>query len=565
MHKLKTLAKRGSAFAGAVGLLAGIGTSALPAFASADALNPLTERSLTLSSSSPGWSYTDGSGNSTYAPPNSGANGQKTGNFFSFRTTSNGDSTAGGTAIKAFTLQYCTGAAGDCLAPGDNGWTGTSPSKTRNSDTTSTSDLNVVASSPTEITSSAWTTISARQSGVTPGLYAATPKADNSEGNFVVLVNGAVSSGWTFSTSKNKLETGTVGAGTATGKNNLITIENTTGADIPANAVVQLRFYATSSNYITNPGSGAFFVRINDYSDASDDTPTTSTHIIDGGVTVANVMNQSISIQTKVLETMEFSVGTFDPDNYNTATDTQFVTNTGLNSHGQCDPLLMKDPDSTSYSSLPDNVLKLGNDTQEFSLQTDRGYMQQSYLRLSSNSSGGATLYYTGHTLTNTEGDEIAPMQDATSDIGASNSGNGTQSHPGSEQFGLGIAANSDTDKTVFGDLSLWGNTTTAGDFAKTVNDSAGKAHLPSLAPLVPAANYGNAGAAADQGNGEPDPTSGFAFSKNADSDAVPIASENTAVVDCVTAKVRYIANIAATTPAGIYTTKINYVASPQY
>jgi len=27
----------------------------------------------------------------------------------------------------------------------------------------------------------------------------------------------------------------------------------------------------------------------------------------------------------------------------------------------------------------------------------------------------------------------------------------------------------------------------------------------------------------------------------------------------------RYIGNIAATTPAGIYTTKINYIAAPQY
>lgn len=562
MYKLKTMAKRASAMAGAVGLLAGIGTSALPAFASADALNPLTERSLTLSSSSPGWSYTDGSGNSTYAPPNSGANGQKTGNFFSFRTTSNGDSTNGGTAIKAFTLQYCTGAAGDCLAPGDNGWTTGTPD-TRNNDSATTSDLNVVASTPAEISSSNWTTISARQSGVTAGLYAGTPKADNSEGNFVVLVNGTVSSGWTMSTTKKNLETGTVGAGTATGKNNLITIENTTGADIPAGAVVQLKFFATSTNYITNPGSGAFFVRINDYSDDTDDTPTTSTHIVDGGVTVANVMNQSISIQTKVLETMEFSVGTFDPDTYNPTTDTTFATNTGLASHGPCDPLLMKDPDSATYSTDPDNVLKLGNDTQEFSLQTDRGYMQQSYLRLSSNSSGGATLYYTGHTLTNTEGDQIEPMQDVTSDLNPGTDTLGTQSHPGAEQFGLGIAVNSDSGKTVFGDS--YGSSSTTGDFAKTVATSNGKAHTPGLDPLVPAANYGNAGAAADLGNGEPDPSSGFAFSKNADSDAVPIASENTAVVDCVTAKVRYLANIAATTPAGIYTTKINYVASPQY
>jgi hypothetical protein len=44
-----------------------------------------------------------------------------------------------------------------------------------------------------------------------------------------------------------------------------------------------------------------------------------------------------------------------------------------------------------------------------------------------------------------------------------------------------------------------------------------------------------------------------------------PIADEGNQVVDCVTGKMRYVANIAATTPAGIYTTKINYIAAPQY
>ena len=66
MYKLKDAVKRGSALLGVTGLLVGIGASAMPAFVSADTLNPLTKRSLTLSSSSPGWAYTDGSGNSTF-------------------------------------------------------------------------------------------------------------------------------------------------------------------------------------------------------------------------------------------------------------------------------------------------------------------------------------------------------------------------------------------------------------------------------------------------------------------------------------------------------------------
>ena len=55
-----------------------------------------------------------------------------------------------------------------------------------------------------------------------------------------------------------------------------------------------------------------------------------------------------------------------------------------------------------------------------------------------------------------------------------------------------------------------------------------------------------------------------FAFDPDSNVIPTPIAS-GTQVLDCVTGKMRYIANIAATTPAGIYTTKINYIAAPKY
>jgi hypothetical protein len=562
MYKVKEVARRGSALVAAASLLAGIGASALPGLASADSLNPLTQRSLTLSSSSPGWSYLDGSGNTTYAPPNSGANGQKTGNIFTFKTTSQADGVGANPTIKAFSFQYCIQAAGECTAPGNDAYVTGTPD-TRGGDTATTSDLNVVQGTgaghtPAEISSSDWTTIQARQSGVTAGLYAKTPKADNSEGSFVVLVGGVVQPGWSMSTTGTNLETTAVAAHDSThfptGKNNVITLVNSSGTSIPANASVEVAFYATNYNYITNPGSGAFFVRINDYSLDTDAVPTTSTHIVDGGVTVANVMNESISIQTKVLETMDFSVGTYDPDTY---TDAQ-LTAKSLPVHGQCNTLLMADPTSSSYSTDPHNVLHLGDSTAEFSLRTDRPFVVNSYWRLSSNSSGGATVYYTGHTLTNTEGDQITPLQDVTSDIGA---GLGTKSNFGTEQFGLGI---DQTGANKNPGTDTYGSSSTSGDFANYVASNA-KAHLPQLAPLVPTSNYGNAYGDGGGANPVPLATTGFAFNKDADSSAVPIASESTQVVDCVTAKMRYIANIAATTPAGLYTTKINYVASPQY
>ena len=56
-----------------------------------------------------------------------------------------------------------------------------------------------------------------------------------------------------------------------------------------------------------------------------------------------------------------------------------------------------------------------------------------------------------------------------------------------------------------------------------------------------------------------------FAFDTNSNLIPVDLASEDSQVVDCVTGKMRYIANIAATTPAGIYATKVNYIAAPQY
>ena len=635
MYKIKDVARRGSALLGAVGLLTGIGTSMLPAFASADALNPLTERSLTLSSSSPGWSYLDGSGNIKYAPPHSGANGQKTGDTFSYRMSSFNKT------VKAITFQYCTTPAGSCTSPGNNTIdpilnsgattataTGTitlssgSPSVTgsgtsfttelnvgaeivtagnhlytvqsitnntaltltanasaseagvafkhRNADGASTSDLNVhVGSGGTaaaEIGASDWSAVS--NSTTTPSL---TPPANNTTGdgddrpyvgNFVVLYHNHAtapsvwgdytqSTGWSMATSND--ETGTLTAGTATGRNNLITITNSGGQALNSTDpgdYFKVIFFGTDDNYITNPGAGAFFVRMNTYNDTS---TLDSTTLIDGGVTVANVMNESISIQTKVLETMDFSVGTHDPDTYNDSV----LSAVGQPIHGQCNTLLMADPQGTgvtnqaTYDAQPHNVLHLGDPNAEYSLKTNLAYDVNSYWRLSSNSSGGATVYYTGHTLTNTVGDEIAPLNDTT--------GGGTASNTGTEQFGLALAQDGAANYLVNGDA--YGSHGTPGDFADYVFGQPDvKVHLPRLAPLVPYTNYGNGAGTITSGG-----TAKFAFNAHADTYAIPLATESTDVVNCVTAKMRYVANIAATTPAGIYTTKVNYVASPQY
>ncbi|MFZ2545338.1 MAG: hypothetical protein WAW80_05150 [Candidatus Saccharimonadales bacterium] len=655
MYTLKSIVRRGTSFGAALAMfVAAIIPAVIPSLAYADSLNPLTDRSLTLSSSSPGWSNTDGSGNTTYAPPNSGANGQKTGNYFAFKPSSTA-------TVKTMSFQYCTTSAGSCEIPGND--------TVRGTDTSTTSDLNVVYPSAAEISnttnagagtitvtsasdqvvgvgtsfttflkvnsvfktaggnsytvksiqSATALTLSATagttESGVTysttdfdqvvdpatgsvravPGYTNTNAKyvfnggtgdpaeaAKNVAGNFIVMTKTgptwAPSTGW--AASAHNVDTGT---GVT---NNYIVLTKTAGVALTATQEVKVLFFATNTNYITNPGAGAFFVKINTYNqffdisapvspdvDLSGLQPTTATNVIDGGVTVANVMNQSIQITTKVLETMQFSVGTVDPNTLDSTgspseMDDAYGTGPGVTKHTPCDTIL---PALTS--TAPANVLQMGNQAAESSLETTHTYSTHSYWRLSSNSSAGATVYYSGHTLANTVGDEIDP-------IGP------TKANPakGAEQFGLALANTSNpadasysTDTTGSPlhqkysiDYAQEATYENADDNGRTAIHSASLTtdnvlsnaswHTPRLYPLVASANYNDGTGGIDSSV-----STQFAFDPMSDTVPVALATEDTDVVDCVTGKMRYIANIAATTPAGIYTTKVNYIAAPQY
>lgn len=478
MYKLKEAAKRGVAFAGAVGMLAGISTTAFPALVSADALNPLTERSLMLTSSSPGWAYTDGSNNPTYAPPGSGPNGQKTGQLFSFRVSS-------AVAIEGFSFQYCTTAAGNCIAPGNGTDTANEQSNLDvqfdNSPAVGT-DFDVYYAPDN-------------------GTYSATFDPADASGSLTDVSNWSVTA--------DRLVT-TPNADTENNYIELYADSDASAIPITTGAQIFVVFYGNENNYITNPGEGSFFVRMNTYLDNNDDAvigDLQSVDIIDGGVTVANVMNESIHITTKVLETMAFSVGTVNPD-------TTQIT------HGPCDNIDVNDQ------------IQMGDDQNEYSLSTTTAYDAKSYWRLSTNSSGGATVYYSGETLTNTVGDLIAP-------IGLT----ATKSNVGAPQFGLALdqSTQTDLDNTGTGDEVAPANT---------------------LAPLVATADY-DLGA----GNINGDVSSGaeFAFDRDSLTSPVSIATFPSDVINCSTGVMRYIANIAPSTPAGVYTTKINYIAAPQY
>src|SRR5690606_33603052 len=93
--------------------------------------------------------------------------------------------------------------------------------------------------------------------------------------------------------------------------------------------------------------------------------------------------------------------------------------------HGTCEIISQ----NSTITGLTNNRLNLGNPNAEFSLETTKAWDVYSYWRLSSNSSGGATVYYSGNTLANTVGDEIQAIDGGTP----------AASLPGTEQFGLGF------------------------------------------------------------------------------------------------------------------------------
>ena len=535
MYTLKSIVRRGTVLGAAVAVFAAAIVPTAPVFA--DALNPLTERSLLLSSSAPGFQDTDGSGNSfavpnsvgqNYAPAGSGPNGKKTGETFTFKT-----STTPSSNVYGFSLQYCTLAAGWCRAPGNN--TGDAdPDNDGLGAGTGNRALNNAAGGHQDGNSDFEFVSNFAHAGA---------GNEPAAGQFQVYVAGNPSANtWTFA--KSNLEnTQYVDTGTATGltgKDNYVTLASTAPQNIPAGTEVKIVFRPSESIYITNPGADAFFVKINTYNTATpedmvgnhnDATPLDNTDapdhtVIDGGVTVANVMTDSIHITTKVLETMAFSVGTRNRDT---------VALTNPDTHGPCDAIQV----------VNNNRLNLGNPNAEYSLETSTAWDVYSYWRLSSNSSGGATVYYSGNTLANTVGDEIAEMGPVAA-----------TSLPGAPQFGLGfVDATTDDETPPNGDPDKFDPA-----FKALVAGPDDRFKMPTLDVLTPATAYANATGAI---NGTP--TATFAFEKESNTIPRVIAEDTDDVISCDTAKMRYVANIGADTPAGVYTTKINYLAAPQY
>jgi hypothetical protein len=169
----------------------------------------------------------------------------------------------------------------------------------------------------------------------------------------------------------------------------------------------------------------------------------------------------------------------------------------------------------TAFSDA--GALALGDNT-DGTLSFNQAYDAHSYFRLSTNANGGTIVYYSGDTLKNGSNSIAA--------IGTTE----TASAVGTAQFGLALDS-SDTQS--------------------------GSGY--SFSQLSPNAGYDEGSGTITNGG-----TAKFAYSTASVTAPVAIASAS-GTVTCDTGSVRYLGNISTTTPPGIYTTTISYIATPTY
>lgn len=174
-------------------------------------------------------------------------------------------------------------------------------------------------------------------------------------------------------------------------------------------------------------------------------------------------------------------------------------------------------PTSACTAFSDTGALALGN-VSDGTLSFSQAYDAHSYFRLSTNANGGTIVYYSGDTLKS--------GSNSISAIGTS----ATASAVGTSQFGLSIDSSDTQSGSGYSFTSL----------AATSPYNAGNGTIT------------NGGSAT------------FAFSTASVTTPVQIASASGTVV-CDTGSVRYLGNISTTTPPGIYTTTISYLAVPTY
>lgn len=296
---------------------------------------------------------------------------------------------------------------------------------------------------------------------------------------------------------------------------NFLTFTSATGITpvTGGSTVITIDMPAGSGNYFRNPNAaykaedskGTYFAHISTF---SDDTQAGAAFNHSGGTPAPGIVDDGT-----VTNNVTTAIGI-----YTRVQETlNFSVEGGQDANGnELDPSDIYSGSGTCNPLTRSAQMKLGDPNH--ALSTQQAYDAYSYFRLSTNSANGVAVAYSGDTLKSGSTLSIDPA------------GTTKQySELGKEQFGLAINPN----RANTGLTQLTVNTEYNGGDG-TISDA------------TPANN------------------AQFAFDTASTTTPVPIAAA-TGVVNCDTGAVRYVANIAPDTPAGIYQTKINYIASPRY
>ncbi len=268
---------------------------------------------------------------------------------------------------------------------------------------------------------------------------------------------------------------------------------------------------------VINPTSiGTYFVRVTTYT-----ADTFVTQVDDG--TVAFAITTGIQITARVAETLGFSTtGAVN------ATDIPAET-------GACVPL------------TGSGAIYLGDPT-EHTLALTTAYDNYSAFRVYTNAASGVSINYEGSTLT-----KAGTAQTITA-INNGVAADGILSIEGSEQFGLGIDLTAGDDV----DNLLTANSITGTDNIDVTNVDPAADLGGGAGEITVNTNYDEADGVIDTNATE---DAEFSFVP----DTVSEIADSAGYVECNTAVIRYLANIAPTTEAGTYTTTLVYSAVPTY
>lgn len=185
------------------------------------------------------------------------------------------------------------------------------------------------------------------------------------------------------------------------------------------------------------------------------------------------------------------------------------------------------DPTTTCAAFSDSGAVGLGL-APDYVLDFTQAYDAHSYFRVSTNATNGTLIYYSGDTLKS--------GSNTIDSIGTA--GAGTSSVPGTNQFGLAIdPSDNATGRHSFTNLAANNGSNVAGH----------------------AFTYASGDGTITNGG-----TAKFQFDTTSVTTPRPIAVSS-GTITCDTGSVRYLGNISTTTPPGVYTTTITYIAAPTF